>query len=36
MVNLFLPLAGLALIGGGILLALLSRNHGQTKSDQPK
>lgn len=36
--NLILPLAGLALIGGGILLALLSRNRGQsqTKSDQPK
>lgn len=28
--NLLLPLAGLALIAGGIILALLSRNHGNS------
>lgn len=34
--NLILPLAGLALIAGGIALALLSRNRGSGKTDEPK
>lgn len=34
--NLVLPLAGLALIAGGIALALLSRNRGNGKTDEPK
>jgi hypothetical protein len=34
MTNLLLPLAGLALIGGGIILALLSRNRGGQKAGQ--
>lgn len=36
MMNLVLPLAGLALIGGGIILALMSRTRGQAKSDKPE
>lgn len=34
--NLILPLVGLALIAGGIVLALLSRNRGGGKPDEPK
>jgi hypothetical protein len=34
MTNLLLPLAGLALIAGGIVLALLSRNRGGQKAGQ--
>lgn len=35
-VNLILPIAGLALIGGGILLALLSRNRGGKQDTPPQ
>ena len=35
-VNLILPLAGLALIAGGIVMALMARNRGAKKPDEPK
>lgn len=35
-VNLVLPIAGLALIGGGIILALMARNRGAKPPDAPK
>ncbi len=35
-VNLVLPIAGLALIGGGIILALMARNRGTKPPDAPK
>lgn len=35
-VNLILPIAGLALIGGGIVLALLSRNRGGKQDTPPQ
>ncbi len=35
-VNLILPLAGLALIAGGIVMALMARNRGAKKPDEPQ
>lgn len=34
--NLILPLAGLALIAGGIVMALMARNRGAKKPDEPQ
>lgn len=34
--NLILPLAGLALIAGGIIMALMARNRGAKKPDEPQ
>lgn len=34
--NLIIPLVGLLLIGGGIVLALLTRNRGSEKPEEPK